>query len=175
MKLALHLFAVLLLAAARGADYYIDPAGNDANNGVSTATPWQSLGKVNGTVFQPGDKVLFKRGGTWVGSLSPQGSGTSLARITLGAYGTGAKPLINGNGNWAVIALSSQSYWTIDGFEVTNPASGDTGRSGIGVDASGSDTMRGIEILNNDVHDVRGIKNVNDGGRRYLHLKITSP
>ncbi|MBN8460798.1 MAG: autotransporter-associated beta strand repeat-containing protein [Verrucomicrobia bacterium] len=147
------------------ADYHIDPAGNDSNAGTSPATPWQSLGKVNGTVFQPGDKVLFKRGGTWVGTLSPQGSGNGTSQITLGAYGTGAKPLINGNGNWAVIALSSQSYWTIDGFEVTNPASNDSSRSGIRVDWSGSGTMRGINILNNDVHDVRGIKNVNDGGR----------
>ncbi|MCE9608825.1 MAG: autotransporter-associated beta strand repeat-containing protein [Chthoniobacter sp.] len=150
---------------AMATDYYVDPSGSDANNGISAETPWRSIAKVNATIFTPGDNVLFKRGGTWVGSLSPQGSGTSLARITLGAYGTGAKPLINGNGNWAVIALSSQSYWTIDGFEVTNPASGDSSRSGIRVDASGSDTMRGIEILNNDVHDVRGIKNVNDGGR----------
>ncbi len=147
------------------ADYHVDPAGNDSNSGTSPATPWQSLAKVNGTVFQPGDKVLFKRGGTWVGTLSPQGSGNSSARITLGSYGEGAKPLINGNGNWAVITLSSQSYWTIDGFEVTNPAGNDSSRSGIRVDWSGSGTMQGIEILNNDVRDVRGIKNVNDGGR----------
>lgn len=147
------------------ADYYIDPAGSDSNPGTSPANPWQSLGKVNGTVFQPGNKVLFKRGGTWVGTLSPQGSGNSSAKITLGSYGEGAKPLINGNGNWAVITLSSQSYWTIDGFEVTNPAGNDSSRSGIRVDWSGSGTMQGIEILNNDVRDVRGIKNVNDGGR----------
>jgi autotransporter-associated beta strand protein len=145
--------------------YYVDPAGNDSNPGISPAMPWQSLGKVNGTVFQPGNKILFKRGGTWVGTLSPQGSGNSSARITLGAYGEGAKPLINGNGGWAGITLSTQSYWTIDGFEVTNPANNDSSRSGIRVDASGSGTMRGIQILNNDVHDVRGIKNVNNGGR----------
>ena len=157
--------AVAGMASLTAADYYIDPAGNDSNAGTSPAAPWQSLGKVNATVFQPGDNVLFKRGGTWVGTLSPQGSGNSSAQITLGAYGEGAKPLINGNGNWAVITLSSQSYWTIDGFEVTNPASNDSSRSGIRVDWSGSDTMRGINILNNDVHDVRGIKNVNDGGR----------
>jgi autotransporter-associated beta strand protein len=166
MKLRALLFTCILIATARGADYFVDPAGNDSNNGTSTATPWRSLGKVNGTVFQSGDNVFFKRGGTWVGTLSPQGSGNSTARITLGAYGAGPKPLINGNGAWAVIALSSQEYWTIQDFEVTNPA-GDTSnsRSGIRVDWSGSGTMRGIQILNNDVHDIRGIKNVNDGGR----------
>jgi autotransporter-associated beta strand protein len=161
-------FLALALAgmnSLNAADYYIDPAGNDSNSGTNPATPWQSLGKVNATVFQPGDNVLFKRGGTWVGTLSPQGTGNSTSQITLGAYGDGAKPLINGNGSWAVITLSSQSYWTIDGFEVTNPASNDSSRSGIRVDWSGSGTMRDIRILNNDVHDIRGIKNVNDGGR----------
>lgn len=156
---------VAVMVKLQAADYYIDPTGNDSNSGTSAATAWQSLSKVNGTIFQPGDNVLFKRGGTWVGTLSPQGSGNSTSQITLGAYGTGAKPLINGNGNWATITLSSQSYWTIQDFEVTNPASNDSSRSGIRVDWSGSGTMRGINILNNDVHDVRGIKNVNDGGR----------
>lgn len=146
-------------------DYYVDPAGNDSNHGTSPSAPWQSLGKVNGTVFQPGDQILFKRGGTWFGTLSPQGQGDSSATIRLSSYGEGAKPLIHGNGNWAVISLSSQSYWTIDGFEVTNWAGNDSSRSGIRIDASGSGTLRGIKILNNVVRDVRGIKNVNDGGR----------
>ena len=163
--ISIFAFGLTGMASLNAADYYIDPAGNDSNSGTTPATPWQSLGKVNGMVFQPGDNVLFKRGGTWFGTLSPQGSGNSTSQITLGAYGAGAKPLINGNGNWAVITLSSQSYWTIDGFEVMNPASNDSSRSGIRVDWSGSGTMLGINILNNDVHDVRGIKNVNDGGR----------
>jgi autotransporter-associated beta strand protein len=168
---------ILSITTLYATDYYVDPAGNDGNVGTSLSVPWQSLSKVNSTVFQPGDKVLFKRGGTWIGSLSPQGSGNSSAQITLSAYGEGAKPLINGNGNWAVITLSSQSYWTIDGFEVTNPASNDSSRSGIRVDSSGSGTMRGIKILNNDVHDVRGIKNVNDGGRNNggIFLWINEP
>jgi autotransporter-associated beta strand protein len=162
----LCLMAIILSSSTlRAVDYYVDPAGNDSNHGTSPSAPWQSLGKVNGTVFQPGDQILFKRGGTWFGTLSPQGQGDSSATIRLSSYGEGAKPLIHGNGNWAVISLSSQSYWTIDGFEVTNWAGNDSSRSGIRIDASGSGTLRGIKILNNVVRDVRGIKNVNDGGR----------
>lgn len=160
--------AVAWIAASptlRAADYYIDPSGNDANSGTTSAQPWKTLGKVNGTVFQPGDNIYFKRGGTWYGSLTPQGSGNSTSQITLSSYGTGAKPLIDGGGNWAVIALSNQEYWTIDGFEVTNPATGDSGRSGIRIDASGSQTTHRIRILNNDVRDIRGIRNVNNGAR----------
>ena len=173
----LALAAALFARAAGAADYYVDPAGNDANAGTNQVAPWRSLDKVNATVFQPGDFVRFKRGGTWTGSLHPQGSGNSSAQITLGAYGEGAKPLINGNGAWAVISLSSQEYWTIDGFEVINPASGDSSRSGIRIDASGTGVLHRIRILNNDVHDVRGIKNVNDGGRNNggIFLWINEP
>jgi autotransporter-associated beta strand protein len=149
----------------RAADYYVDPSGNDANTGTSAAAPWQSLAKVNATTFAPGDRILFKRGGSWTGMLYPKGSGDSTAQITLGSYGDGAKPLIDAVGGYAAIHLNSQSYWTIEGFEVTNFGDGDANRSGIRVQASGSQTTQRIRILNNDVRDIRGIRNVNDGAR----------
>ena len=37
--------------------YYVSPAGNDNNDGTSTATPWQTLTKVNAQIFAPGDQV----------------------------------------------------------------------------------------------------------------------
>ena len=149
--------------------YYVDPAGNDTNNGSSEATPWKSIAKVNATTFKPGDQILFKRGGTWTGTLSPQGSGSIVAQITLGSYGVGAKPFINGAGAGAAIAISGQSYWTIDGFEVTNQAGGAGGnRCGIRVGGGGDgSTIRKIRILNNDVHDINATPNVNDGARNW--------
>ncbi len=149
--------------------YYIDPAGDDSNNGTSLSTPWKSISKVNSTTFKGGDQILFKRGGTWTGTLSPQGSGTIAAQITLGSYGIGAKPLISGAGAGAAIAIHSQSYWTIDGFEVTNQASGAGGnRCGIRVGGGGDgSTIRRIRILNNDVHDIHATPNVNDGARNW--------
>ena len=53
--------------------YYVDPSGNDTNNGTSPASPWKSIAKVNATTFMPGDQILFKRGGTWSGTVSPSG------------------------------------------------------------------------------------------------------
>jgi len=153
--------------------YYVDPSGNDANAGTSTAAPWKSIAKVNGTTFMPGDQILFKRGGTWVGTLSPKGSGSIVAQITLGSYGTGAKPLIDGAGAGSVIALGGQSYWTIDGFEVISTASGGGGRSGIRI-SGGSDgsTIRRLRILNNDVHDILATPNVNDGARNWGGIMV---
>ena len=70
--------------------------GSDTAAGTAEATAWQSLDKVNEAELIPGDTVLFKRGGLWRGQLVPQ-SGSAAARITYGAYGTGAKPLLQGS------------------------------------------------------------------------------
>lgn len=92
------IFIALTILPTGAADYYIAPDGNDAASGTSAATPWQSIGKVNATTFQPGDQVLFKAGGSWTGQLWPKGSGTSGSPILLGSYGSGSKPLIDAQG-----------------------------------------------------------------------------
>jgi parallel beta-helix repeat protein len=83
-----------------GTVYYVDATyGNDSNNGLSEATAWQTIAKVNRSWFSPGDSILFKRGEVWRESqgLTISGySGTSGSRITFGAYGSGPKPIING-------------------------------------------------------------------------------
>jgi hypothetical protein len=57
----LFVFGIALTAWA--ATYYVDATnGNDTNNGLSEATPWKTIAKVNGSKFLPGDQILFKRG-----------------------------------------------------------------------------------------------------------------
>lgn len=76
--------------------YYVSSAGNDANNGTSTSTPWQTLTKVNSRTFVPGDQILFRRGDTWLGTLKIMQAGTAANRILFGDYGSGPKPVIDG-------------------------------------------------------------------------------
>ncbi|HEX5429501.1 MAG TPA: Ig-like domain-containing protein [Patescibacteria group bacterium] len=77
--------------------YYVDATnGSDANTGTDTSHPWQTIAKVNSSVFQPGDSVLFKRGETWRETLIPPSSGTSGDVISFGAYGSGTNPVITG-------------------------------------------------------------------------------
>ncbi len=91
---ALAIAAIFVSSLAGAATYYVDSAaGNDANNGTSTSTPWRSIAKVNARSLLPGDTVLFKRGGFWRDQLNVTRSGTSSARITYGAYGTGNRPV----------------------------------------------------------------------------------
>lgn len=79
------------------ATYYIDAAaGNDANTGMATNQAWKTVAKINNATFQPGDTILFSKGGTWREKLIPPSSGSESSPITFGAYGSGDNPIISG-------------------------------------------------------------------------------
>ena len=99
----IFLFAAL---PARATTYYVAAAGSDTNSGTSTSAPWQTIAKVNGATFLPGDSILFNRGDAWYGtSLVAPSIGSSGSPITFGAYGSGANPVIKGS-----TALNTSSY-----------------------------------------------------------------
>jgi len=51
-----------IISEAWAATYYVDATnGNDANNGLSEATPWKTIAKVNPSTFYPRDQILSKR------------------------------------------------------------------------------------------------------------------
>ncbi len=77
---------VLLIAVipASAATYYIDYAsGNDANNGLTTSTPWKNAPGMDGFTasysHSAGDIFIFKGGVTWNSSALP---------LTIGYSGT---------------------------------------------------------------------------------------
>ena len=96
------IFACLLVAAlpARATTYFVAAAGSDSNSGTSSSAPWQTVAKVNGSTFSPGDSILFNRGDIWYGTaLTVPSSGTSGSPITFGAYGSGSNPILKGSTN----------------------------------------------------------------------------
>lgn len=151
------------VSAAVGTTYYVDAvSGDDTNNGTSNNSPWKSLGKVNGMTFSAGDRILFKKGGSWTGLLAPKGSGATGNPIIIDSYGSGNKPLINGDGtNEAAVQLRNQDYWTIQNIAVTNrdpdPSALEL-RSGVKIIAEGA-VVNGIHIKNVEVSDVEGSYN----------------
>lgn len=88
-----------IAALSRAAIYYVSPTGSDSNNGTSQATPWQSIARVNqiSSSLQPGDKILFQKGGTYRGKLTISSNGSASNYIEIGAYGSGARPVISGS------------------------------------------------------------------------------
>jgi len=88
--------------------YYVDATlGNDANDGKTPDLAWQTVAKVNGETFNPGESILFKRGETWREQLTVPSSGASGKFITFGAYGSGNRPIISG--------ADIITGWTVDG------------------------------------------------------------
>lgn len=93
---------------AAGRTFYVDARkGSDDAAGTSPATAWRSLDRANRADLKPGDKLLFKRGGTWTGTLTISDKGTAKRRITVGAYGVGPRPKITGRDGDCVIVTGS--------------------------------------------------------------------
>ncbi|OCT11483.1 hypothetical protein A8709_07385 [Paenibacillus pectinilyticus] len=164
-------FAVPEVAHAAGNTYYVDSSrADDSGDGLSAATAWKSLNKVNSTNFQPGDHVLFKAGGVWTGQLWPKGSGVAGSPIVIDQYGIGSKPVIHGGGdnyiqtiynstttyNTGTVLLKNQEYWEINNLEVTNDED-------FNVDNNTSTTLRGGIFF---------VIDSNESDRLYSHIYI---
>ena len=77
--------------------------GDDANSGYAPEKAFRSLRKVNQMEIQPGDQILLERGSVFVGEyLHLYRGGTKEAPVVVDAYGEGALPRIetDGNGIW---------------------------------------------------------------------------
>jgi len=106
------IFLSLLLALSSlvaATDYYVKNGGNDLGSGTSDETAWETVSKVNSvfSTLKAGDRILFKRGDKFYGSIKPTTNGISGTPITIGAYGTGEKPMITG--------FSRLTSWTNEG------------------------------------------------------------
>ncbi|MBA3912292.1 MAG: right-handed parallel beta-helix repeat-containing protein [Acidobacteriales bacterium] len=113
------LFLCLVIASglATATTYYVDATGGlDGNDGLSVATAWKTVAKVNSASLVPGDQVLFKRGEIWRESLVPGSSGTSGNPVVFDAYGTGEPPTLTG-----YLDLPASS-WTLDSGNIWKAA-----------------------------------------------------
>ena len=116
--------------------YFSTSIGDDSRTPTqaqSQSTPWQTTTKFNSffASSNPGDSFLFKRGEVFPGAITISRSGLSGQLITIGAWGSGNKPIITGfttinNANWtsttfsgvykvSVGALSSCNMVVMDG------------------------------------------------------------
>ena len=98
----LLLFSTTLLlngCGGNGTDFFLDPIGDDSAPGTSPELAWQSIEKVNEAVLKPGDRILFKAGETFNGSLTfdMEDSGTPENPVTIGSYGEGRATIRSGS------------------------------------------------------------------------------
>jgi parallel beta-helix repeat protein len=98
--------------------YYVDADdGSDSNDGSSPEQAKKTVAAINGLSLNPGDTVLFKRGGAWREQLTAPSSGTAGHPITFSSYGaSGAAPIISGSDivpTWTQTAAENISgAWT---------------------------------------------------------------
>lgn len=115
-----------------------------------------SLDEVNALRLAPGDAVLFQRGTTCTGTLAPRGSGTAEQRIRIGAYGEGARPVIDGAGATDTVLLRNVSGYELSGLEITNSADPGSKRRGVFVLGEDAGVLADLTIRDLYVHDVWG-------------------
>jgi hypothetical protein len=116
LKALLTIVGLAFFCAGAGATtYYVDPAGSNANDGLSPQTAWRTLLKVGVSTFLPGDVILFKRDAVWNEWLTPPSSGAAGNLIKFDAYGNGRPPEFTGQYATTVAQWSniSGSVWQI--------------------------------------------------------------
>jgi len=145
--------------------YVNSDRGNDQSDGTTPEKAWRTLARVNGTLFAPGDKILFKAGSRFTGQLAPSGSGKAGAPIVVDMYGLGNKPLIQAEGSYPeAVLLRNQEYWEINNLELTNKGwIRRKFRYGVRVISWDFGTVRHIHLRNLFVHDVNGSLRKNRG------------
>ena len=136
----------------------------------------QMFDSLRNATFQPGDRILFKKGSIFRGQFAPKGSGTAEKPIYLGTYGEGARPQIHALGKYkAAIWLRNQEYWEINGLEITNTDGSDQDQGelfGIYVLINENEgTYNHIHINNNYIHDVNGAVAGKRRGGIHIHIK----
>jgi len=109
MKTIFFLFFLAMSSFVSATDYYVSNAGNDGNAGTSEGSPWATIARANAalTGFKPGDKLLFRKGDVFYGTLIITKSGVAGSPITIGAFGSGDKPILTG--------FRTVSAWTSEG------------------------------------------------------------
>ena len=193
-------FVLFIWCAALGqTNYYVDSdAGSDTNSGLSGDVPWRSVTPCNSMVYMPGDSLFFKRGGSWSGSLRPQGSGSMGNPVVITAYGSGAKPvldatggIIGGESESATIRLYNQEHWVIRDLDIRNyhpnevprkieareqMAEVNSAKFAILIEACDYGTVHNLEFFNLDICRVNGDMSTKDNGGIFLNiLRDTDP
>src|SRR5690606_27439858 len=141
------------------ARYYFSTSGDDSRTATQSQTPtspWKSIDKLNSiySSLQPGDEVLVKRGEVFYGNIHINAAGAQGRPITMGAYGSGAKPVIT--------SLVSLTNWTPVGngiYESHHPSLG---------------SAVNVVLVNNEVQELGRYPNSNAKDKGYLIFNATN-
>ncbi|MFF1649262.1 right-handed parallel beta-helix repeat-containing protein [Streptomyces sp. NPDC058240] len=135
---------------------YVDCSADASTRTGSSAFPWQSLDQVNRLALKTGSRILLKRGTRCTGTLAPNGSGRQGKPMVIGAYGTGAKPVIDGGGNAETLLLKNTQWVEASDLEITNSGAPGRNKRGVRVQLDDFGTGTHYRLTGLDIHDIRG-------------------
>lgn len=168
-------------------DYYVDAAGDDNDDGLTTGTAWATLARAEANGLIAGDTLHLHGGDTFTGGMSFWNvAGTPASPVTVTAYGTG-KPNLSCGDSFAL------RFVNCEGLHLTTLKATGSGVSSGGVTTS---EHAAVEILNintdstqydhfrlHDIEatgtyagiDVRGHSLTTSGGSGFTDVRITQP
>src|SRR5690554_5826108 len=156
------LFVVLACSnSIFAANYYFSmTSGNDSRSSTEAQnpnTPWKSIEKLNAifNTLKPGDAVYFKRGETFYGTIHLTKSGTAGRPITIGAYGTGSKPVIS-----SLVSLKNWKRSSNGVYESSNPLLKTNGMN--------------VVLMNGTMQEMGRFPNSDTANRGYLNIDKSS-
>jgi hypothetical protein len=108
-RILLNLVEGLRLAGGGGFDYYVDSVnGNDANDGLTSATAFATISAL--PAIATGKRIGLARGSHWREQLT-----IAVNSVAVGAYGSGANPLLDASdivpvGDWSKTGGQTNVY-----------------------------------------------------------------
>ncbi|MEU2022798.1 right-handed parallel beta-helix repeat-containing protein [Streptomyces sp. NPDC016469] len=160
-------------AGHRPGTFYVDCAATAPGDG-SRHHPWTTLAEANAHTFGPGDRLVFHRGSTCTGTLTPRGAGSASAPVTVSDYGSrhASRAVLDGAGAHDVILLADTQHYRVSNLEITNAAAPGTERNGIRLRLTDYGTARGFELDHLYIHDVRGGDHKTLTGSSAIHIAV---
>lgn len=128
------------------------PSGPGTTYQIAAGTPWSTVISITNSL-NPGDNLLFQRGGVFrpTTAWTFTRDGTAANKILIGAYGTGARPIINGElkptsapSSRSAILFDGANHVIVDGLEWTKHRNG--------IQATNDSNF--ITIRRNKIHDI---------------------
>jgi hypothetical protein len=172
------MMSLVMLGArtAVAATFFVDAeAGDDDAVGTSEATAWRTIDRVNGINLEPGDTVSFKRGQTFAGQLHVRDDGEPADPIRIGAYGAGARPIIDAGGGDEYSTCVWLDY--ADHVVIADLLLRNAHYAGVYIDGA-----TGVEVRGNEMTDVGiGVSLLGDGNlvtgneMHDLHMVVDTP
>lgn len=168
-------FSILMISCSynTGKSYYIDAtSGDDTNNGLCPDKAWKSLERVKSVTFQPGDRLLLRRGEKFKGELNFIGKGSSAHPIIVDAYGKGDNPCIIGyDESLYAMRIFNSDYVIVQNIEIINTGKKRLpGRTGLKIECWNYGVSHNISINNLTIRDVNGSLVKEEGGGSGIYI-----